>query len=113
MRKKVMYKSYELPYFKLRQEVPGEFKKYLDKEIPVAFIIADCSNNKETYRLDHELHNKQEFIECLRDKLKPKASINTKINGKNESIDMIFPGNRILSRGDKKTVDSNKQPQHY
>jgi len=93
-----MYESYELPYFKLIQDVPGEFKKFLDKENPVAFIIANCSNNEDSYQTSHELHNKQEFIECLRNDLKPKINVNTKINGKKEPIDMFFPGNRILSR---------------
>jgi hypothetical protein len=100
----------ELPYFTLLRKIPIRFVEWAEKEVPVAYVISDCSNNEQSYNRDIELRNKADFYKALDDTLKPQAAVTlnyetTQVNdivpgfSNSERIQLHFAGKDILTRG--------------
>jgi len=102
-------KAIELPYFRLIEEVIDEYQKYLDKENPITYVIADCSNNEDTYGQSIDIKSQEDFYNSLSNDLKPKkdveldykaAKADNLFNDMNEveKATVFFPGRSILTR---------------
>lgn len=112
----------ELPYFTLLQKVPIKFVEWADKEIPTAYVIANCSGNEATYGRSVELKKKADFFKALESTLKPQAKVtlNYEEAHATETLPNIetmreatlkFQGKDILSRGGIKERMAEADPQ--
>lgn len=99
----------ELPYFTLLQKVPIKFVEWADKEVPTTYVVANCSNNEETYNRSVELTKKADFYKALKSTIKPRAKVTMKYEEAkatdmlpqleaSREVEVKFEGKDILSR---------------
>ncbi len=98
----------ELPYFSLLRKIPVKWVEWATKEVPVSYIIGNCSNNPESYNTHLELFQKRDFYKALDETLKPAQEVQlnySKAENISPNLDITrnakleFHGRDILSRG--------------
>lgn len=65
----------ELPYFTLIQKVIIPAIEHADKERPIAYVIADCSHNENTYNTSRPVKKKDDLYKELAETFKPQALV--------------------------------------
>lgn len=100
----------KLPYIDLIRRVPIKFVEWATKEIPIAYVIGDCSNNEESYDVDLDFLCKDDFYKALREKLKPQAKVQLNYESARvqklipkfpqlQEVQLHFQGKDLLTRG--------------
>jgi hypothetical protein len=111
-----------LPYITLLRKVPVKFVEWADAEIPTTYLIANCSNNPETYNQSVEFKKKSDFYKALKEKLHPQVNVSVNyeeagvtkvVSGIDSQSQMTleFQGKDILSRQGLKDRLMKSDPQ--
>lgn len=100
----------ELPYFTLLRKIPIKWVEWATKEVPVSYVIANCSNNESSYNKDLVLLQKRDFYKALDETLKPEQDVQLSYSEakadaispnleSTKTVKLEFQGRDILSRG--------------